>query len=388
MTQQTPGYAFETLAVHAGYEPDPLHGAVMPPVVMSSTFAQPEPGKPLKYDYSRSGNPTRAALEAALAALEGGSRGFAFSSGCAAATTLLHSLKPGDHVISGDDVYGGTFRLFDKVMKPFGIESSFIDLTDVHKFEAAITARTRFVWFETPTNPTLKLADIAAISALAKARGIRVVVDNTFASPVLQRPLSLGADVVLHSTTKYINGHSDVVGGALVTSDPELCERIPFLQNAIGAVPSPMDCYLVLRGIKTLPVRMRAHVAGASELALRLDGHPSVKRVHYPGLVSHPQHDLAKRQMSGPGGMISVELACDLEGSRRFLQALRIFALAESLGGVESLAEHPALMTHASIPAQSRQALGISDSLVRLSVGIEHVEDLWRDLETALRAAG
>jgi len=388
MTQDTRGYAFETLAVHAGYEPDPLHGAVMPPVVMASTFAQPEPGKPLKYDYSRSGNPTRAALEAALAALEGGTRGFAFSSGCAAATTLLHSLSPGDHVISGDDVYGGTFRLFDKVMKPFGLQSSFVDLGDLAKFEASITPRTRFVWFETPTNPTLKLADIAAISAIAKARSVRVVVDNTFASPVLQRPLSLGADVVLHSTTKYINGHSDVVGGALITSDAELCERIAFLQNAIGAVPSPMDCYLVMRGIKTLPVRMRAHVAGAAELASRLSAHPGVSRVHYPGLASHPQHELAKRQMSGPGGMISLELACDLAGSRRFLQALRIFALAESLGGVESLAEHPALMTHASIPAANRKALGISDSLVRLSVGIEHVDDLWRDLDTALHAIG
>jgi len=380
-------YAFETLAVHAGYEPDPVHGAVMPPVVMASTFAQPEPGKPLKYDYSRSGNPTRSALEAALAALEGGARGFAFSSGCAAATTLLHSLKPGDHVISGDDVYGGTFRLFDKVMKPFGLESSFVDLGDLSKFEAAIRPTTRFVWFETPTNPTLKLADISAISAIAKARGVRVLVDNTFASPVLQRPLSLGADVVLHSTTKYINGHSDVVGGALITSDAELCERIPFLQNAIGAVPSPMDCYLVMRGIKTLPLRMHAHVAGASELAKRLSAHRGVSRVHYPGLASHPQHELAKRQMSGPGGMISLELASDLEGSRRFLQTLRIFALAESLGGVESLAEHPALMTHASIPADNRKALGISDSLVRLSVGIEHVEDLWRDLETALHAS-
>ena len=386
MTENARAYAFETLAVHAGYEPDPVHGAVMPPVVLSSTFAQPEPGKPLKYDYSRSGNPTRAALEAALAALEGGTRGFAFSSGCAAATTLLHSLQPGDHVVSGDDVYGGTFRLFDKVMKPFGILSSFVDLTDVTKFEAAITPQTRFVWFETPTNPTLKLADIAAISAIAARRGIRVVVDNTFASPVLQRPLALGATVVLHSTTKYINGHSDVVGGALVTSDPELCERIPFLQNAIGAVPSPLDCYLTMRGIKTLSVRMRAHVAGASELALRLAAHKSVARVHYPGLGSHPQHELAARQMSGPGGMISVELKTDLNGSRRFLQALRVFALAESLGGVESLAEHPALMTHASIPADNRRALGISDTLVRLSVGIEHVDDLWRDLEHALSA--
>jgi cystathionine beta-lyase/cystathionine gamma-synthase len=387
MTQDARAYAFETLAVHAGYEPDPVHGAVMPPVVLASTFAQPEPGKPLKYDYSRSGNPTRAALQGALAALEGGEHGFAFASGCAAATTLLHTLKPGDHVVSGDDVYGGTFRLFDKVMKPFGIAASFVDLTNLANLEAALTPATKFVWFETPTNPTLKLADIAAVSAVAHAHGARVVVDNTFASPVFQQPLKLGADVVLHSTTKYINGHSDVVGGALVTSNGELSERLAFLQNAIGAVPSPMDCYLVMRGIKTLPLRMRAHVAGASELARRLAAHRSVTRVHYPGLESHPQHELAKRQMSGAGGMISVELACDIEGSRRFLQALRIFALAESLGGVESLAEHPALMTHASIPAENRKALGISDSLVRLSVGIEHVEDLWHDLEAALEAS-
>lgn len=387
MSEATRAYAFETLAIHAGYEPDPIHGAVMPPVVMSSTFAQPEPGKPLKYDYSRSGNPTRAALEGAIAALEGGKRGFAFASGCAAATTLLHTLKPGDHVISGDDVYGGTFRLFDKVMKPFGIGSTFVDLSDLSRLEAAITPETRFIWFETPTNPTLKLADISAISAIARKRQLRVVVDNTFASPVLQRPLELGATVVLHSTTKYINGHSDVVGGALVTSDAELCERIPFLQNAIGAVPSPMDCYLTMRGIKTLPVRMRAHVASASELAQRLAAHPGVTRVNYPGLTSHPQHELAARQMSGPGGMISVELATDVHGSRRFLQALRVFALAESLGGVESLAEHPALMTHASIPVENRRALGISDTLVRLSVGLENVEDLWLDLREALAAA-
>ncbi len=386
MKQDSRAYAFETLAVHAGYEPDASHGAVMPPVVMASTFAQPEPGKPLRFDYGRSGNPTRAHLEAALAALEGGTRGFAFSSGCAAATTLLHTLEPGDHVVSGDDVYGGTFRLFEKVMKPFGIATSFVDLTDLSRLETAITPKTRFVWFETPTNPTLKLADIAAVSRICAKLGVRVVVDNTFASPALQRPLLHGATVVLHSTTKYINGHSDVVGGALVTSDTDLCERLSFLQNALGAVPSPMDCYLVMRGIKTLSVRMKAHVASASELAQRLAAHPRVARVHYPGLSSHPQHELALRQMSGPGGMISVELASDLEGSRRFLQALRVFALAESLGGVESLAEHPALMTHASIPAINRKALGISDALVRLSVGIEHVADLWQDLDSALQA--
>ena len=378
---------FDTVAVHAGYEPDPIHGSVMPPVVLSTTFAQPEPGKPKQFDYSRSGNPTRAALESCLAALEGGTRGFAFASGCAAATTLLHTLKPGDHVISGDDVYGGTYRLFERVMKPFGIESSFVDLRDTAAFEAAVRPETKLLWFETPTNPTLKLADIEALSRLARARGLRVVVDNTFASPVLQRPLELGAHVVLHSTTKYINGHSDVVGGALVTSEPELIERLQFLQNAMGGVPGPMDCYLTLRGIRTLPVRMERHVQTAGELAKRLLRDRRVTRVHYPGLPEHPQHELAKRQMRGAGGMVTLELATDLEGSRRFLQTLHLFTLAESLGGVESLAEHPALMTHASIPKEHRQAMGIGDSLVRLSVGLEHEHDLWNDLDRALAAA-
>jgi cystathionine beta-lyase/cystathionine gamma-synthase len=379
--------AFETLAVHGGQAPDPLSGAVMEPIVLATTFAQPEPGKPRRFDYSRSGNPTRAALEACLAALEGGTHGFAFASGCAAATTLLNTLRPGDHVVCGDDVYGGTYRIFTAVMRPLGIEASFIDLRALANLEASITDHTRIVWLESPTNPLLRLVDIRGAAAIARERGIPLVVDNTFASPALQRPLDLGATVVLHSTTKYINGHSDVVGGALVTRDAELAQRIAFLQNAIGAVPSPMDCYLVLRGLKTLAVRMQRHAETAAELARRLERAPGVRRVHYPGLPSHPQHALCRRQMQSGGGMISVELEGGLEHARRFLGALELFTLAESLGGVESLAEHPALMTHASIPAEVRQRLGIGDSLVRLSVGLEHVEDLWRDLERGLAAA-
>jgi cystathionine beta-lyase/cystathionine gamma-synthase len=378
--------SIDTLAIHAGQEHDPVHGAVMQPIVLSSTFAQPEPGKPKRYEYSRSGNPTREALERCLAALEGGSHGFAFASGSAATLTLLNTLRPGDHVVSGDDVYGGTFRLFDKVLAPLGIETTFSDMRDLARLEQAFRPLTRLVWMETPTNPMLKLFDIPRIAELARGRGIPLVVDNTFASPVLQRPLELGASVVMHSTTKYINGHSDVVGGALVTNDAAIAERIAFLQNAIGAVPSPMDCYLVLRGIKTLPIRMRQHCRSAAELAGRLEAAPRVRRVHYPGLISHPDHELAQRQMALPGGMISVELDAGLDGSRRFLSALRVFALAESLGGVESLAEHPAIMTHASIPAEVRRAIGIGDGLIRLSVGLEGVEDLWQDLASALSA--
>jgi cystathionine gamma-lyase len=376
----------DTLAIHAGQEPDPSHAAVMQPIVMSSTFAQPEPGKPVRYEYSRSGNPTREALEACLAALEGGKHGFAFASGSAATLTLLHTLRPGEHVVCGDDVYGGTFRLFDKVMKPMAVETTFVDMRHLDRVEQAITDKTRLVWMETPTNPLLKVFDIAKVAEIARGHGLPLVVDNTFASPMLQRPLELGATVAMHSTTKYINGHSDVVGGALVTSDPALGERIKFLQNAIGAVPSPMDCYLVLRGLKTLPVRMRQHVKSAMELAPRLAQAKGVRVVHYPGLAEHPDHALAERQMSGPGGMISVELEGGVDESRRFLSALRVFTLAESLGGVESLAEHPALMTHASIPAEIRRSVGISDSLVRLSVGLEDVDDLWRDLETGLKS--
>jgi cystathionine gamma-synthase/cystathionine gamma-lyase len=376
--------SIDTLAVHAGQEPDPVHGAVMQPIVLSSTFAQDEPGLPKRYEYSRSGNPTRQALETCLAALEGAEFGFAFASGSAATHTLLHTLRPGDHVVSGDDVYGGTFRLFERVFRPMAIETSFVDLADPAALASALRPSTRMVWLETPTNPLLKLFDIERAVDSVRGRGIPVVVDNTFASPVLQRPLALGASAVVHSTTKYINGHSDVVGGALVTSDSDLAQRLRFLQNAIGAVPSPMDCYLALRGIKTLPIRMRRHSESALELAGRLERARGVRRVSHPALPSHAQHELYVRQMSGGGGMISVELEGGIEAARRFLGALRIFTLAESLGGVESLAEHPGLMTHASIPAELRAGLGISDGLVRLSVGLEGVEDLWADLEHAL----
>jgi cystathionine beta-lyase/cystathionine gamma-synthase len=359
----------------------------MPNLVLSTTFRQPEPGKPLQFDYSRSGNPTRAALEACLAALENARFGFAFASGCAAATTLLATLTPGAHVVCGDDVYGGTYRLFARVMAPFGIKTTFVDATDAQKFEAAFTPETRLCWLESPSNPLLKLSDIAALAQLAHARGVPLVVDNTFASPVLQQPLELGADVVLHSATKYLNGHSDVVGGALLLRDAALAERLRFLQNAMGAVPSPFDCYLLLRGLKTLPVRMRQHCQSAADLAGRLREHPAVEHVHYPGSPQHPQYELGRRQMRGPGGMLSVVLRGGEPAARRFLQALHWFALAESLGGVESLAEHPALMTHASIPREIRESIGIKDGLVRLSVGLENVEDLWNDLLGALAAA-
>jgi cystathionine gamma-synthase/cystathionine gamma-lyase len=359
----------------------------MPNIVLSTTFAQPEPGKPLRFDYSRSGNPTRQSLEGCLAALEHAKFGFGFASGCAAATTLLHTLAPGDHVVCGDDVYGGTYRLFMRVMKGFGIETSFVDAADPRRFEAAFTPKTKLAWVESPTNPLLKLADIAALSAVSRARAVPLVVDNTFASPVLQQPLDLGADVVLHSATKYLNGHSDVVAGALLVNDAGLAERLRFLQNAMGAVPSPFDCYLVLRGLKTLPVRIERHTKTALELATRLAGHAAIERVFYPGLPSHPQYELGRRQMRGPGGMLSLVLAGGEPAARRFLPALRWFALAESLGGVESLAESPPLMTHASIPREVRQSIGISDGLVRLSVGLEHVEDLWTDLERALDIA-
>lgn len=379
--------ALDTLAIHGGQQPDPGHGAVMQPIVLSSTFAQPEPGRPLRFDYSRSGNPTREALESCLGTLEGGSFAFAFGSGCAAATTLLLSLSPGDHVVCGDDVYGGTHRLFRRVLDPMGITTTFADQTKLEDVARALTPKTRFVWLESPSNPLLKLADIGAVAAVTRDHGARLVVDNTFASPMLQNPLGLGANVVLHSTTKYINGHSDVVGGALVTNDATLAERLRFLQNAVGAVPSPFDCYMVLRGLKTLAVRMQRHVETATVLAARLADDRRVRRVFYPGHPSHPQRALAQRQMRGGGGIISLELASDLAGSARFLKALQLFQLAESLGGVESLAEHPALMTHASLPAEVRTSLGIGDALVRLSVGLEHVEDLWADLDRALGVA-
>jgi cystathionine beta-lyase/cystathionine gamma-synthase len=377
----------DTLAIHAGQDPDPTSGAVMTPIVLSSTFAQDGPGRHKGYEYSRSGNPTRKALEACIAALEGGTEGFAFGSGCGATTTLLHALGAGGHAVSGDDVYGGTFRIFDKVMKPLGLDATFVDMTDPDHVKKAMRPNTRLIWLETPSNPLLKIFDIPALAAIGKAAGVPVFVDNTFATPILQKPLELGATAVVHSTTKYINGHSDVVGGAVVTSDAGLAERLRFLQNAIGAVPSPFDCYLVLRGIKTLPVRMRQHVASAQVLAERLAQHPAVRRVYYPGLKNDPGYALAARQMKGPGGMISFEVDGGLGPAQKLLEKLTIFACAESLGGVESLAEHPASMTHASIPRELREKIGISDGLVRLSVGLEAEEDLWADLESALSHA-
>jgi cystathionine beta-lyase/cystathionine gamma-synthase len=377
----------DTLAIHAGQEPDPSSGAVMTPIVLSSTFAQDGPGRHKGYEYSRSGNPTRRALEGCIAALEGGAQGLAFSSGLGATTTLLHTLSMGDHIVSGDDVYGGTFRLFDKVMRPLGIDATFVDMTDPKNVERALRPQTRMIWLETPSNPLLKVFDLAAIAAVGRSAGLVVIVDNTFATPVLQRPLALGATAVVHSTTKYMNGHSDVVGGAVVTSDAEFAERLRFLQNAVGAVPSPFDCYLVLRGLKTLPLRMRQHVASAQAIAARLVQHRAVRRVNYPGLPSHAGYELAKRQMKGPGGMISFELAGGFPQADAFLRRLSIFACAESLGGVESLAEHPASMTHASIPPDLRAAIGISDGLVRLSVGLEDEQDLWADVEAGLEAA-
>ena len=381
---QLDGLSFDTLAVHAGQPPEPVSGAVMTPIVLASTFAQESPGHHKGFEYSRSGNPTRNALEACLAALEGGAHGFAFASGLGASTTLFSSLTAGDHVLCGDDVYGGTFRLLDKVMRPLGVESSFVDMTDMDRVRAALRPRTKMIWIETPTNPMLKVFDVAKIAEVARAAGATFVVDNTFATPVLQRPLALGATVVMHSTTKYINGHSDVVGGALVTSDAALAERVRFLQNAVGAVPAPFDCYLVLRGIKTLGLRVRQASSSAKTIAERLAAHPGVRKVHYPGLASHPGHEIAARQMSGFGAMISLEVKGGLAASRAFLEKLRIFACAESLGGVESLAEHPAIMTHASVPPEARAALGISDELVRLSVGVEATEDLWGDIAQAL----
>ncbi len=376
--------ALDTLAVHAGQPPDPVSGAVMTPIVLASTFAQDGPGNHKGFEYSRSGNPTRQALEACLAALEGAKHGLCFSSGLAATATILHTLRPGDHVLSGDDVYGGTFRLFDKVMKHFGVEYSMVDMRSPDAVRAAVRPTTKMVWLETPSNPMLKVFDIAKMAEIARAAGAVLVVDNTFATPVLQQPLALGASIVVHSMTKYLNGHSDVVGGALMTSDEGLRERLAFLQNAMGGVPGPFDCYLVLRGLKTLGVRVRHQCASAAILAEKLAGHAKVKRVIYPGLASHPDHALAARQMKLPGAMISAELHGGLDESAGFLKRLGIFACAESLGGVESLAEHPAIMTHASVPEASRRVLGISDSLVRLSVGLEDVGDLWADIEHAL----
>jgi cystathionine beta-lyase/cystathionine gamma-synthase len=379
--------SIDTLCIHAGQEPDPVSGAVMAPIVLASTFAQDGPGVHKGYDYSRAGNPTRDALERCLAALEGASHAIAYGSGCAATTAVLLTLKAGDHVLVGDDVYGGTFRIFDKVLKPFGLEATFLDMSEPARVRAAIRPNTHLIWMETPSNPMLKVFDVAAIADVARAAGLPLAVDSTFATPALQRPLDLGATLVVHSTTKYLNGHSDVVGGAVMTRDGGLAEKLHFLQKAVGAVPSPFDCYLVLRGLKTLAVRMKRHVETARLLAAHLAEHPDVAGVRYPGLPSHEQHALAARQMSGPGGMISFELRGTLEQASAFLKALRVFACAESLGGVESLAEHPAIMTHASLPADARRALGIGDGLLRLSVGLEDARDLLADLERGFAAA-
>jgi cystathionine gamma-lyase len=381
------GLRQETLCIHAGQQPDPIHGAVMTPIVLASTFAQDGPGGYKDYDYSRAGNPTRTALEGCLAALEGASHGIAFGSGCAATTSILLGLKSGDHVLCGDDVYGGTFRIFDKVMKQWGLEASFMDMSDPAKVKAAMRPNTKLVWLETPSNPMLKIFDIAAIAEIAKKGGAKLAVDNTFATPMLQKPLEHGATMVVHSTTKYLNGHSDVVGGAVLTSDAATAESLHFLQKSVGGVPSPFDCYMVLRGLKTLGVRMKQHVAGARAIADHLGRHKQVERVFYPGLTTHKGHDIASRQMKAPGGMISFELAGGLPAATAFLKALRIFVCAESLGGVESLAEHPAIMTHASLPPDVRASLGIGDGLVRLSVGVEDEGDLWSDLERGFHAA-
>ena len=380
-------HRLETLCIHAGQEPDPIHGAVMTPIVLASTFAQKSPGKYENYDYSRAGNPTRTALEGCLAALEGAKHGIAFGSGCAATTAILLGLKTGDHVLCGDDVYGGTFRIFDKVMKQWGLEASFMDMSDPAKVRAAMRPNTRLVWLETPSNPMLKIFDIAAIADIARKGGAQLAVDNTFATPMLQRPLDHGATMVVHSTTKYLNGHSDVVGGAVLTSDDALGEKLHFLQKSVGGVPSPFDCYMVLRGLKTLGVRMKQHVASAKTIVERLSGHKQVDRVFYPGLTTHKGHEIAARQMKAPGGMISFELAGGLAAAKAFLETLRVFVCAESLGGVESLAEHPAIMTHASLPADVRASLGIGDGLIRLSVGLEDVDDLAEDLDRGFQAA-
>ena len=378
---------FDTLAIHAGQKPDPVSGAVMTPIVLSSTFAQDGPGQHKGFDYSRAGNPTRDALEGCFAALEGAKHAIAFGSGCAATTTILLALKSGDHVVVGDDLYGGTFRIFDKVVKQFGVSATFLDMSDPKKVEAAVRPETKMIWMETPSNPLLKIFDIAAIADVAKKKNLMLAVDNTFATPALQNPLALGATMAVHSSTKYLNGHSDVVGGVAMTSDDGLAEKLRFLQKAAGAVPSPFDCYLVLRGLKTLGVRMRQHVESAKAIAEHLASHPQVERVLYPGLSKHPGFDIAQKQMRGPGGMISFELHGGIPAATAFLKALRIFACAESLGGVESLAEHPAIMTHASIPAENRRALGIGDGLIRLSIGIEDVGDLRTDLDAGFAAA-
>ncbi|MGQ0385010.1 MAG: trans-sulfuration enzyme family protein [Gammaproteobacteria bacterium] len=377
---------FGTRAIHAGQSPDPTTGAVMPPIYAVSTYAQQSPGVHKGYEYSRTQNPTRMAFERCIADLEGGTHGFAFASGMATTATLLELLDSGSHVVAMDDLYGGSFRLFERVRRrSAGLDFSFADLSDPGAGVRALTPKTRMIWIETPTNPLLKLVDIAAVAAAARGRGILVVVDNTFATPWIQRPLELGADIVMHSTTKFLNGHSDMVGGVAVVADSGLAEKIAFLQNAIGAVSGPFDSFLALRGLKTLPLRMRQSSESALAIAAWLERHPRVERVLYPGLPSHPQHALASRQMAtGGSGIVTFFLKGGLPEARQFLERLEVFTLAESLGGVESLVDHPAIMTHASVPSEARAMLGITDTLVRLSIGIEDAADLVADLESAL----
>ena len=384
----TTAWGLGTKAIHAGQAPDPSTGAVMPPIYATSTYAQASPGVHQGFEYSRTHNPTRFAWERGVAGLEGGSLGFAFASGMAATATILELLDSGDHVVAMDDLYGGSFRLFERVRRrSAGLDFSFVDLTDAAAFEAAITPKTKLVWIETPTNPMLKIVDIRAIADITHRHGLLVVVDNTFASPMLQRPLEHGADIVMHSATKYLNGHSDMVGGIAVVGDnAQLGEQLAFLQNSCGAVQGPFDSFLALRGLKTLHLRMRAHCDNAQVIAEFLQGHDAVEDVIYPGLPSHPQHALAKRQMDGFGGIVSVRIKGGFDAAKRFCERTRLFTLAESLGGVESLVNHPAVMTHASVPVENRARLGISDDLVRLSVGVEAVEDLLHDLSGALEA--
>ena len=382
---------FATRVIHAGQSPDPSTGAIMPPIYATSTFVQQSPGVHKGLDYGRSHNPTRWALERCVADLEGGAQAYAFASGMAAIATVLETLDAGAHVVAGDDLYGGTFRLFERVRKrSAGHAFTFVDMSNLDQLTAALRPEKKMIWVETPSNPLLKLTDLKAIAQLCRARNIVAVADNTFASPWVQRPLELGFDVVVHSTTKYLNGHSDVIGGVAIIAGDErraaMREQLGFLQNAIGAIAGPFDSFLTLRGIKTLALRMQRHCENALALAQWLEAQPQVKRVRYPGLPSHPHHALAQRQMHGYGGMISIDLATDLAGTRRFLERCQVFALAESLGGVESLIEHPAIMTHATIPPTQRTQLGIGDSLVRLSVGVENVDDLKGDLARALDA--
>jgi cystathionine gamma-lyase/cystathionine beta-lyase len=376
---------FETIAIHAGERPDIAYGAISVPIYQTSTFAFADVGQTKGYDYSRTANPTRKVLEDTIARLEGGKAGFAFATGMAAETTVIHLLKAGDHVISGDDVYGGTYRLFQNVMRDFGLEFTFLRLNDRKKIEQAIKPNTRMLWLETPSNPLLNITDLEMAVDIARKHKLLTVIDNTFATPYFLRPIDFGIDLVVHSTTKYLNGHCDVVGGAVVTATDELSQRVQFLLNAMGTCAAPFDCWLVLRGIETLAVRMKQHEANASAAADYLAKQPAVDRIYYPGLKSHPGHEVARRQMKGFGGMVSFETKGGLEAANRFLKQMKVFALAESLGGVASLAEHPATMSHASMPREYREQIGIKDNLIRLSIGLENIDDLIEDLAQALK---